>query len=100
MWKKEQALRDAAGRGDEGRVKQLLAEGVNVNAADIFNDTPLHAAAKRGHPECVRVLLRAGANTVIRNSRTKKTAEELAVQEHVQQVFQVFKVSPKYIHYW
>ncbi|KAI8481987.1 hypothetical protein Bbelb_402880 [Branchiostoma belcheri] len=156
MEEKEQELRKAAGRGEEDRVKQLLAEGVNINAADNSewtalhlasvnghtgtvqtlltaqptvdartntrrtalhhasenghtgivqalltagatvdardsgNETPLHAAAKKGHPECVRVLLRAGANTVNRNS-DNKTAEELAVQEDVQQVLQLFK---------
>ncbi|XP_078700505.1 uncharacterized protein LOC144927131 isoform X2 [Branchiostoma floridae x Branchiostoma belcheri] len=163
MEEKEQELRKAAGRGEEDRVKQLLAEGVNINAADnsewtalhhasvnghtgtvqalltaqptvdartntrrtalhhasenghtgivqalltagatvdardIGNETPLHAAAKKGHPECVRVLLRAGANTVNRNS-DNKTAEELAVQEDVQQVLQLFKaLQPKVV---
>ncbi|XP_019617594.1 PREDICTED: uncharacterized protein LOC109464924 [Branchiostoma belcheri] len=163
MEKKEQELRKAAGRGEEDRVKQLLAEGVNVNAADNsewtalhsasryghtgtvqalltagatvdarnywggtalhcasehghtgtvqalltagatidarsdLNETPLHAAARRGHPECVRVLLRAGANTVIRND-DKESAEEVAVQEDVQQVFQLFKaLQPKVV---
>ncbi|XP_078679277.1 uncharacterized protein LOC144914917 isoform X2 [Branchiostoma floridae x Branchiostoma belcheri] len=130
MEEKEQALRKAARRGEEDRVKQLLAEGVNVNAADNSrrtalhhasenghtgivqalltagatvdardsgNETPLHAAAKKGHPECVRVLLRAGANTVNRNS-DNKTAEELAVQEDVQQVLQLFKaLQPKVV---
>ncbi|XP_019637297.1 PREDICTED: uncharacterized protein LOC109479750 [Branchiostoma belcheri] len=132
MEKKEKELRDAAGRGEEDRVKQLLAEGVNVNAASYerwtaltfashyghtgtvqalltagatintrtnMNETPLHHAAKRGHPECVRVLLRAGANTIIRNDDNyNKTAKEVAVQEDVQQVFQVFEaLQPKVV---
>ncbi|XP_019617590.1 PREDICTED: uncharacterized protein LOC109464922 isoform X2 [Branchiostoma belcheri] len=163
MEEKEKELREAAGRGEEDRVKQLLAEGVNVNAADDnggtalhsassnghtgtvqalltagatidtqnnlgwtalhnaafnghtgtvqalltagatinsrgnSNDTPLHKAADRGHPECVRVLLRAGANTVIRNN-DKKTAEDLGVQEDVQQEFLLFKaLQPKVV---
>ncbi|KAI8516500.1 hypothetical protein Bbelb_050810 [Branchiostoma belcheri] len=76
--------------GHTGTVQALLTAGATVDARDYLNETPLHAAAKKGHPECVRVLLRAGANTVIRNS-DNKTAEELAVQEDVQQVLQLFK---------
>ncbi|CAH1266412.1 LRRIQ4 [Branchiostoma lanceolatum] len=123
MEEKEKELRDAAGRGDEVRVQQLLAEGVSVNAEDSevgtalhlasekghtgtvqalltaganveardkLNWTPLHEAADRGHPECVKVLLKAGANTVIRTG-LKKTAEELAEQEDVLEVFELFK---------
>ncbi|XP_019617593.1 PREDICTED: uncharacterized protein LOC109464923 [Branchiostoma belcheri] len=86
------ALHSAAFNGHTGTVQALLTAGATVNARDIFNETPLHEAARRGHPECVRVLLRAGANPVIRNSRCdKETAEEVAVQEDVQQEFQLFK---------
>ncbi|CAH1249875.1 ERBIN [Branchiostoma lanceolatum] len=164
MKEKEKELREAAGRGDEVRVQQLLAEGVNVNAANdykgasihfaaenghtgtvqallragakvdartrysdwtplhraasnghtglvkalltagadingrIYEDwTPLHYAAYHGHPECVKVLLKAGANTGIRGRiagrhvKERKTAEELALQEDVLKVFQLFK---------
>ncbi|KAI8513756.1 hypothetical protein Bbelb_080800 [Branchiostoma belcheri] len=109
----------AARKGHTGTVQALLTVGAEIDARDndanmLYrpdhrsdrptatggihlagglgprNDTPLHHAAKNGHPECVRVLLWAGANTVNRNS-SDKTAEDLAVQEDVQQVFQVFK---------
>ncbi|KAI8497699.1 hypothetical protein Bbelb_243510 [Branchiostoma belcheri] len=84
------ALHSAAFNGHTGTVQALLTAGATINSRDNSNDTPLHEAADRGHPECVRVLLRAGANTVIMNSK-KETAEDLAVQEDVQQVFQLFK---------
>ncbi|XP_078620301.1 uncharacterized protein LOC144887164 [Branchiostoma floridae x Branchiostoma japonicum] len=60
MEEKEKELIDAAGRGDEVRVQQLLAEGVNVNAAH-GGWTALHNAARNGHTGTVQALLTAGA---------------------------------------
>ncbi|XP_035661609.1 GA-binding protein subunit beta-2-like [Branchiostoma floridae] len=60
MEEKEKELIDAAGRGDEVRVQQLLAEGVNVNAAH-GGWTALHEAARNGHTGTVQALLTAGA---------------------------------------
>ncbi|XP_035660894.1 uncharacterized protein LOC118405498 [Branchiostoma floridae] len=59
-----QELRYAAERGDEVRVQQLLAEGVNVNADDGNNTskcTALHNASSNGHTGIVQALLTAGA---------------------------------------
>ncbi|KAI8514411.1 hypothetical protein Bbelb_087350 [Branchiostoma belcheri] len=66
------ALRKAAREGDTDRVKQLLAEGVNPNAADgLMQVSPLHLAAQNGHHESVSVLLAAGADV---NARDKDCA--------------------------
>ena len=43
-------------------LRQLLADGADVNARNKFGDTPLHFAAQRKHVEAVRLLLAAGAN--------------------------------------
>ncbi|CAH1266891.1 ANKRD28 [Branchiostoma lanceolatum] len=65
----EKKLWSAARRGDTYRVQQLLAEGVNPNAAVGFmQTTPLHEAAKNDHHETVSVLLTAGADV---NARDK-----------------------------
>ena len=67
--------RRAASPGEErGRaaVKWLLDHGANPNArwphwdADV---TPLHLAASRGHADVVRLLLAAGADPSIRDSK-------------------------------
>ncbi|KAI8482120.1 hypothetical protein Bbelb_401100 [Branchiostoma belcheri] len=71
-WKKkkedEEALREAAWEGDTDRVKQLLAEGVNPNAAGgLLHWTSLHQAARYGHHETVSALLAAGADVNARD---------------------------------
>ncbi|KAI8478082.1 hypothetical protein Bbelb_441810 [Branchiostoma belcheri] len=67
--KDEKALRRAALEGNTDRVKQLLAGGVNPNAADgRWQRTPLYQAARNGHHETVSALLTAGADM---NARDK-----------------------------
>lgn len=43
-------------------MKDLLAEGANVNAASIVGVTPLIGAAGIGNNDIVKALLKAGAN--------------------------------------
>ena len=59
----------AALSGDEEKVKQLIADGADVNAPVEDRSlnwgntrTPLHYAAGAGHAEIVKLLLAAGAN--------------------------------------
>lgn len=53
---------DAAMSGDTARVRALLREGADVNAAQGDGMTALHWAALRGDAEMTRLLLYAGAN--------------------------------------
>lgn len=49
--------------GDKTEVlRWLIAEGFDVNAADLFETTPLMAAAECGYADCVQILLNAGAD--------------------------------------
>ncbi len=43
-------------------MRELLARGANVNAADNFGGTPLILASWCGHAEVVQALLSAGAD--------------------------------------
>lgn len=45
-----------------GRVQPRQAD---VHAKDCLELTPLHLAAYVGHPDCCRILLQAGANSVL-----------------------------------
>jgi len=51
-------------------VKELIAKGANVNAADAGGWTPLILAAYHGQATTVESLIAAGADV---NARTKKT---------------------------
>lgn len=53
----------AACRGDVDAVKALLARGVDVNAKDSSDRTPLHYAAQTGKERIVRLLLDHGADS-------------------------------------
>ncbi|XP_035673057.1 uncharacterized protein LOC118413638 [Branchiostoma floridae] len=78
--RKEEALRGAAEKGQTTRVIQLLAEGINPNAAGRrLQNTPLHLSAENDHHETVSTLLKAGADTTIRD-KWLRTALHLAAR--------------------
>jgi ankyrin repeat protein len=59
-------------RNDAAAVEWLLARGASVNgrwSSHGAEVTPLHLAAARGHARMVRLLLDAGAEPGIRDSR-------------------------------
>lgn len=49
-------------RNDRDKVGGLISTGVDVNSADIDDETPLHCAARWGYVESAEILLAAGAN--------------------------------------
>jgi ankyrin repeat protein len=57
-----EALWAATKAGDVATVKQLLEEGVDVNARNRYNATALFFACDRGHTEVARVLIEHGAD--------------------------------------
>ncbi|KAG0651414.1 BTB POZ domain-containing 3 [Hyphodiscus hymeniophilus] len=56
-----QKLCDACRIGDLKGCQEAISTGVNINARDLFDYTPLILASLCGHFEVVRVLLEAGA---------------------------------------
>jgi hypothetical protein len=56
------AIFPAAKKGDLALVKELIAEGVDVNYQNFNGETILHIASSRGHLAMVIYLLNKGAN--------------------------------------
>lgn len=61
MWADRTALHEAAAHGRALQLKQLIESGASVNMVTVDNITPLHDACIQAHPNCVRLLLEAGA---------------------------------------
>src|SRR5437868_1639702 len=56
------ALADAVERQEKTRVRELLATGADINAAQVDGTTALHWAAYNEDAETAAMLVRAGAN--------------------------------------
>ena len=68
------SLMQAVKADNAAQVRQLIAAGVDVNAADASGDIPLIMAAYLGHTEITRLLLEAGADVAAVDSGMKATA--------------------------
>lgn len=55
-------LHAAASRGDAAQIRQLVAEGANLEDRDPAGRTPLHVAAFKSHEEAAEALAEAGAD--------------------------------------
>ena len=63
--------------GKRSVAEYLIARGVDINAQDQEGGTALMWAVARKHPECVKLLLRDGANRGVRR-KSGETAMDLA----------------------
>jgi len=71
----------AASEGDVELVKELLEQGLNVNARDMHGLTPLHVAALKGHTEVAKVLLEHGADVNAREECFENTPLHLTLEK-------------------
>ena len=64
----EELLVWAAGQGNTPKVRQILAQGADVNATDQFGKTALMHAARAGHAQTASALVEAGADVNARSA--------------------------------
>ena len=86
-------LHAAASTGDVARLRSSLGtldgmENSYLNCGDHRRYTPFHIACAGGHVSCVRLLLKAGCDTTLREE-SGLTGWELAEQLHRKQVIQL-----------
>ncbi|MFC1793923.1 ankyrin repeat domain-containing protein [Planctomycetota bacterium] len=67
----EQSIKVAINSNDLEKVKELIAKGANVNARDMFGNTPLLQAIKIGRLSFVEPLIAAGANVNAKDPQGK-----------------------------
>ena len=75
----EEALREAARRGDITGVESLLRDGVSVNAGNRYGATALFFASDKGYLDIVRLLVRNGADLNIRDTFYQMSATRRAL---------------------
>ncbi len=61
-------------------VIKFLTVGANINAKNIYGDTPIHIAALLGHANIAAILLEDGADITMKNNNNQTVAE--AAKEH------------------
>jgi ankyrin repeat protein len=83
------SLLNACSKGDLGKVKRLLSEGVDPDAhGKTYGFRPLHSAASHNHIPIARALLEAGADINARGGYggTDRALEEAAAAGHLAMV--------------
>jgi len=63
------ALMQSCIKGSSAAAQLLIKEGANIDLQDPFGNTALSHASKNGKLPCVKVLLRAKANTELKNDK-------------------------------
>ena len=84
------ALHSAVAVGDIETGKLLLKEGIDVNAKQALDVTPLHAASHRGNLPFVKLLIEYGAETGLQTNKGQ-TASDLAKENGYTEVVEYLK---------
>lgn len=76
-------------------VKLLLKNGADVNARNKSHKTPLHKAAKAGHPKVIEILLKHGAKKDLKDDRGRTALQYATSTKHndievASQLYQAF----------
>jgi hypothetical protein len=68
--------------GNVQAIRDMIANGANVNVQDRRGDTPLHYAVRSGNPEAIQTLINAGARSDMPN-RVGRTAQDLMRSQNI-----------------
>jgi ankyrin repeat protein len=82
LFKSVNALVEAAGKGNNQSVKELIDKGTPINALDQFGHSALTEACWNGKTETVKLLLEKGADPTIKKSDGATPLNLAAGQKH------------------
>jgi ankyrin repeat protein len=85
------ALHQAARSGQIQTVRQLVAEGADVDAADASGRSPLYVAGEAGHSDVVQLLLAAGAGVASADSRGRTPLHAAAMERRLEVMQQLLE---------
>ncbi len=94
----ESRLQMAAIAGQSDEVRRLLEEGADVNARDMAMSTALHDAVFCCNDECVRILLRYGADARARGQWSRTPADVADEQGRTEVANMLRRVAQDYKH--
>lgn len=80
-------LHYAAGDGQKEILEELVSRS-NVNSKNVFGSTPISIAALWGHPSCVEILLKNGADAGITDCLGNNAAHNAAWGTHTMGIFE------------
>lgn len=69
------SLLEAASVGNHEVLSERIAENCNVNQKDELGNTALHLATRNGHFDCIKTLLKSGADTTITDAGGNTAAQ-------------------------
>ena len=76
----------AAGRGDVKILEYLVARGANVNALDLYGDSPLELALSNGHTDAAHFLSAHGAKRMRGDEAQRSKATEAIVRRDIEEM--------------
>jgi len=93
--KATEQLFEAVEAGEIEKVKELIANGANINKRDSWMQTPLHYAAEFGNSEIAKILIDNGAKVNVKSKMANTTPLKIAERKENEEMTKILKEAKK-----